>query len=178
LEDDGLYIDACDAFAKSAFQEIVESDLSPNLHGGRSIGYLLRGMSCAIRGGDSRRARFLQGLVETCSRHVQTNVESEVYPQGHRGAAEEWIADSYFLLKSGEALDYYDRVETYFTEASDQGAVTWAMEAGHEEASIALLHFLEFEGYGVSGEDISRYDYEPRLATKRELLSALIGSQD
>lgn len=168
------FLDASDLLVEHSFETVVQQECNPWTGGGVAIGYLLHALACVVRAGDSRRSRFIQGTIETWSRHAKQEAD-EVWHGAFLGTAEEWIGDSYLLIKSNTAADHYERAREHFEQATVNGTYTWAGEHWHLPAESGYELFLQSEGVNVGPDSRLWSDrFQDRLDEKQRLVTVLV----
>ncbi|WP_254824515.1 hypothetical protein [Haloglomus halophilum] len=168
------FLEASDLLVEQSFCTVVQQECNPWTDGGVAIGYLLHALACTVRAGDERRARFIQTTIEAWSRHAKEEAD-EVWHEAFLGTAEEWIGDSYLLMKSEDAEDHYQLAREHFERAKVDGTLTWAGEHWSLPAGSAYKVFLQGEGVSAGADSQLRSSrFEDRLDEKQRLVTEII----
>lgn len=168
-EKEGDYQQAAALFAKSAFEDLIESNFELSRKTRINLSELLMAISCDVRADNYNRAEHLFDIAKPLFREVGTDADSRVLV----GLTNEWIGDGLFMLGSTDAIDWYQKANEYYDDL-EWGERSWGHEQEFHYASFALESFLNANGIEVPKEPHLPLHFPERIEFKIEAAEQLL----
>lgn len=169
-EDAGEFDQSSELYVRSAFARLADTGFETTSEGSNTllaVGDSLRGIYCAIRAGDRKKAESMQMI----TRGILELLRIQTTNPCLKGVLTEWIGDSYLLIDNPKYAGYYSEAADIYETLSTAEQRNWGAEPEIDHSQWVFEDYVDWrELEAPSTTDLPlQLDFLSRIDFKQEI---------